>query len=329
MLTRSSKEKPIFIEEIEKFCKSNRKHSREVKKEEMDREANANANANAPRDCMTGVMPIFDERPSIVRPDLGTINFRIDNATMNALQGKQFLGKSHEDPTRHLRNFINIADNFRITGVQSEAMRHLLFPYTLEGEAREWLERQPPGSMATWQDVVAKFLAKFFSPGKTMKLIKNITNFEQKSTESLAEAWERFKGLLRDCPHHGLPQEHIMRTFFGGLFEDVQAMLNSTSAGMFLRNSYYEAVKILKNLTENSFQVSERDRPRKQVNYTQGSELSDLRNLVMQKFEAFDQKFERQLAKSHHVNVVQSDSYCNICATDHGEQGCPMLENEE
>ena len=161
-------------------------------------------------------------------------------------------------------------------------MRRILFPYTLEGEAREWLERQPPGSMATWNEVVSKFLQNFFSPAKTLKLTRAITNFEQQATEGLAEAWERFKVLLRDCKHHGLSDEHVMRTFFGGLFEEAQSMLNSTSGGMFLKNLYAEAREILENISQNSFHGSEREKPaRKQVNTIQKEEMSEIKRIVM------------------------------------------------
>ena len=43
-----------------------------------------------------------------------------------------------------------------------------------------------------------------FPPSKTAKLRDQITRFNQKDGESLYDAWERFKEMLRLCPHHGL-----------------------------------------------------------------------------------------------------------------------------
>jgi len=48
------------------------------------------------------------------------------------------------------------------------------------------------------------FLARFFPPSKTAKLRDQIIRFNQKDGESLYDAWERFKEMLRLCPHHGL-----------------------------------------------------------------------------------------------------------------------------
>jgi len=60
------------------------------------------------------------------------------------------------------------------------------------------------GSITTWDELTKAFLAKFFPPSKTAILRNQITSFTQKENESLYEAWEQFKDLLRLCPHHGL-----------------------------------------------------------------------------------------------------------------------------
>ncbi|NAW23538.1 hypothetical protein FGF82_23740, partial [Salmonella sp. gx-f9] len=46
---------------------------------------------------------------------------------------------------------------------------------------------------------------KYFPPNKNAKLRNEITTFQQMDDESLYEAWERYKELLRKCPHHGIP----------------------------------------------------------------------------------------------------------------------------
>ncbi|GJX92689.1 reverse transcriptase domain-containing protein [Tanacetum coccineum] len=50
---------------------------------------------------------------------------------------------------------------------------------------------------------LSKFINFFFPPSKTTNLRNEITNFRQIAQESFSEAWERFKELLRKCPHHG------------------------------------------------------------------------------------------------------------------------------
>nr|GEY75487.1 reverse transcriptase domain-containing protein [Tanacetum cinerariifolium] len=70
--------------------------------------------------------------------------------------------------------------------------------------ARIWLEKEPPQSIFTWDDLVSKFINQFFPSSKITNLRNEITNFQQRFDKSFNEAWDRFKDLLRACPHHGI-----------------------------------------------------------------------------------------------------------------------------
>ncbi|GJV47217.1 reverse transcriptase domain-containing protein [Tanacetum coccineum] len=83
------------------------------------------------------------------------------------------------------------------------AIKLMLFPFSLEGAARIWHEKEPPRSILTWEDLVSKFVNYFFPPSKTTNLKNDITNFQQKFEETFSETWDRFKELLHKCPHHG------------------------------------------------------------------------------------------------------------------------------
>ena len=90
MHTRSSKKETIFIPEIEKFCKDQKKLTNIVKDEEMNTDGNENAyNENMPRQsCMASEIPVFYGRTSIIRPTLPDANFRIGTSTLTAVQGR-------------------------------------------------------------------------------------------------------------------------------------------------------------------------------------------------------------------------------------------------
>ncbi|KAK9225233.1 hypothetical protein WN943_010274 [Citrus x changshan-huyou] len=45
--------------------------------------------------------------------------------------------------------------------------------------------------------------------------------------ESLYEAWERYKDLLRKCPHHGLPVWLQVQTFYNGLGSNTRIMIDA------------------------------------------------------------------------------------------------------
>lgn len=80
--------------------------------------------------------------------------------------------------------------------------------------------------MTTWDGFAQKFLAKYFPPVKTAKLRNDITTFNQFKMESLYEAWERYKDLLRKYPHHGLPVWLQVQTFYNGSGSNTRTMID-------------------------------------------------------------------------------------------------------
>nr|GEU37118.1 hypothetical protein [Tanacetum cinerariifolium] len=131
------------------------------------------------------------------------------------------------------------ANNFElkqtlINLVPNTTIKLLLFPFSLEGEARIWLDKEPPRSILTWEDLVSKFINQFFSPSKTTYLRNEIINFLQKPNETFNEAWERFKNLLRQCPHHGFSELHQLDTFYNALNPNDQDALDSAAGENFL-----------------------------------------------------------------------------------------------
>ncbi|GJQ93644.1 reverse transcriptase domain-containing protein [Tanacetum coccineum] len=112
------------------------------------------------------------------------------------------------------------------------SIKLMLFPFSLEGAARIWLEKEPPRSILTWDDLVSKFINQFFPPSKTTNLRNEITNFQQRFDESFYEAWDRFNDLLWACPHLGFLELNQLDTFYNALNSSVQDSLNSAVGDM-------------------------------------------------------------------------------------------------
>nr|GEW87821.1 reverse transcriptase domain-containing protein [Tanacetum cinerariifolium] len=119
-------------------------------------------------------------------------------------EGKQFFRHDKEDPHAHIRYFNNITSTLEFPNVPNTSIRLMLFPFSLEGAAQIWLEKEPPRSIFTWDDLVSKFINQFFPPSKKTNLRNEITNFQQGFDESFSEAWDIFKDLLRSYPHHAV-----------------------------------------------------------------------------------------------------------------------------
>ncbi|GJX62205.1 reverse transcriptase domain-containing protein [Tanacetum coccineum] len=81
-----------------------------------------------------------------------------------------------------------------------------------------------------------------------MTHLKNkISRFTKKFDESFSEAWERFKEMLRVCPHHGFTELTQIDTFYNGLNDNDQDSLNAAAGGNLLSKTTREALNIIEN----------------------------------------------------------------------------------
>ncbi|GJS86378.1 reverse transcriptase domain-containing protein [Tanacetum coccineum] len=131
-----------------------------------------------------------------------------------------------------------------VTMADNRTMAQLLEAPT---EARIWLEKEPPRSIQTWDDLVSKFINKFFPPSKTTNLRNEITRFQQRFDETFYEAWDQFNDLLQACPHHGFSELHQLDTFYNALNFNDQDSLNSAAGGNFLDKMPRDCLRIIES----------------------------------------------------------------------------------
>nr|GEY93371.1 reverse transcriptase domain-containing protein [Tanacetum cinerariifolium] len=84
-------------------------------------------------------------------------------------------------------------------------------------------------------------------PLRTTNLRNEISNFQQKFDESFHEAWERYKDLLRACPHHSFTELHQLDTFYNALNPADQDSLNAVAGGNLFEKSPQDALTIIEN----------------------------------------------------------------------------------
>ena len=78
--------------------------------------------------------------PRIVRPDVQADNFELKPVMFQMLQTMgQFNSLSSEDPHLHLKLFLEVSDAFKIAGASREALRLIIFPFSLRDRARAWM----------------------------------------------------------------------------------------------------------------------------------------------------------------------------------------------
>ena len=130
-----------------------------------------------------------------------------------------------------MATFIEICNTVKIAGVPDEAIRLSLFSFSLAGKAKRWLHSFKGNSLKTWEEVVEKFLKKYFPESKTAEGKTTISSFHHISDESLSEALERFRDLLRRTPTHGFSEPIQLNMFIDGLRSQTKQLLDASTGG--------------------------------------------------------------------------------------------------
>ncbi|XP_028193305.1 uncharacterized protein LOC114378918 [Glycine soja] len=145
------------------------------------------------------------------------------------IQNNLFHGLPNEDP--YLATYIEICNTIRLAGVPAEAIKLSLFLFSLAREAKRWLHSIKGNSLKSWDEVVEKFLKKYFPESKTAEGKAAISSFHQFPDESLCEALERFRGLLRKTPTHGFSEPIELNIFIDGLRPQSKQLLDASAGG--------------------------------------------------------------------------------------------------
>ena len=80
-----------------------------------------------------------------------------------------------------------------------------------------WFKSLPYGSVNNWEELVEAYMSRFSPPALTSKRRGEIIVFKQGEDESLYNAWERYKRLLKRCPMHGIDLTTQMDIFYDAM----------------------------------------------------------------------------------------------------------------
>ena len=170
----------------------------------------------------------------------------------------KFSGAATEDALTFIRDFYATIQTFPLLGLTEDQLRMRCFPYTMKDRAKQWLMTLAPRSLTTWEAVYNKFVGKFYSHQRTSELRKRIANFTQQDGEPFHEAWDRFKLLLIQCPHHHYPLELQNQFFYDGLTMGCQATVDNAAGGAMGEKTAQETYDLYEMLGANSQQKSTR-----------------------------------------------------------------------
>ncbi|GJY47089.1 retrotransposon ORF1 [Tanacetum coccineum] len=176
----------------------------------------------------------------------------------------------------------------------------------LDGVTSNWLERLPTRTISIWEDLTTRFLAQFFSPGRTAKLRNDILMFHNIKENLFLE--------------HGL----VSRTY------SKKRTIDQSADGKLRDKNAEESWALLEDLTiyDNESWNDPRDfaKPVKEISLPQDVPSTSDRRLIELKNQV-QRLMDAHLAPKQHVQVNKISSSCEIYSGPHDTQYC--MENPE
>ncbi|GJW23132.1 hypothetical protein Tco_0033754 [Tanacetum coccineum] len=128
-------------------------------------------NGQAPRSMEELYQPSIDRRGGpIASIPIQATDFRLRHHMIQQVQNScQFHGLPGDDANRHIDKFLEITQRMKQNGVSDDAIRLSLFPYSLTHHAIAWYDRLPRNSIHSLDDMMRKFLSKYFLPSMVIE----------------------------------------------------------------------------------------------------------------------------------------------------------------
>ncbi|GJY48669.1 reverse transcriptase domain-containing protein [Tanacetum coccineum] len=213
------------------------------------------------------------------------------------IRENKFDGYLRADPHDHIRKFLAIWDMFKYGETQSEAIKFLIFPYSLSNKAKTWFNEHNEESITSWEQMRRVFISILFPPSLFNRLLLEIKSFSQNVCESLTEAWLRLKNMLQKCHGHGLTKGAIIHIFYHGLDKPTQEILDGAAGGIFLYKSPNQAFQFLDDKVLFKLDWStkfQNKHHKKSVSFVDGGNSNNDNSRLMKKLEALTIKMDSQ-----------------------------------
>ena len=101
--------------------------------------------------------------PAITIPETAN-EFAIKENHLTLVKGNQFDGRIKTDPQKHIHEFQSVCDMSKYGATETEAVRLMMFPLSLTGEAKTWLDELDEGTIESWDELRTAFGSRYFPP---------------------------------------------------------------------------------------------------------------------------------------------------------------------
>ncbi|GJY49435.1 reverse transcriptase domain-containing protein [Tanacetum coccineum] len=221
------------------------------------------------------------------------------------IRENKFDGQLRADPHDHIREFLTICDMFRYGETQSEAVKLLIFPFSLCDEAKTWFNDLNEESITSWEQMRRAFINRFFPPSLFNRLLLEI-------------------------------KRAIIQIFYHGLDEPTQGILDITAGGIFLYKSPNQAFQFLEDkvLFNLDWSIKSKNKHHhKSVSFTDGSNSNNDNSRLMEKLAALTIKIDSQFISLKEELQDMRNKYNELregnASKNHMNDDTPMCERHE
>ncbi|XP_061357739.1 uncharacterized protein LOC133302035 [Gastrolobium bilobum] len=153
------------------------------------------------------------------------------------------------------------------------------------------------------------------------------------SLKEEARAWERFKGLLRKCPQHGIEAWEQARTFFQGMTPNTRTLVNAASGGFLKTKTPEEALELLESLASQEYDNAPVPQRRAGIMKLDGCDAILAQNeQILQSNKKQQQQLDalaKQFSEFQVSSVNTPAIICDICAGTHATEDCQAPETAD
>ncbi|CAM8962628.1 unnamed protein product [Rhodiola kirilowii] len=268
---------------------------------------------------------------TIAPPGIENNTWELKTELIQMVQSNQFLGRMNEDPHQHLKRLVQMCNTVKTNGVPPESYYVRLFPFSLSDKASRWLDSHVEGTFTTWGKLAEAFLQQYFPPSKIAHFRNKIISFQSMDSETLYESWERYKELMRLCPHHNLELWQIIDTFYQGIDQGMRTLINQAAGGGLNGVPLEDTYDIIERAAQDyqlwtSDRGNLKDKKGVQDLYLADStnDIAELTNTV--KMLAAEVKNMKTGPYMKSPIVANAAAYCQICGSpSHFAEGCPVM----
>ncbi|XP_015932840.1 uncharacterized protein LOC107459142 [Arachis duranensis] len=152
---------------------------------------------------------------SILTPNVQANDFKLKTQLITLVQNNcAYGGGPFEDPNQHLSIFLRICKTVKTNGVHPDIYKLLMFPFSLRGNATQWLETFPKESINNWDEL-------------------------------------RYKALIRKCPPEMFSEWDRLQKFYEGLTQ--KALDHSVGGSLQLMKTAEEAQNLIEIVANNQY----------------------------------------------------------------------------